>query len=547
MLYRELIRIVGNFLVSFALILLVPLFVSIYYDYFVQDSVRSGWNSSWSFFLTALITFLFGSGCILFGKRSDGIIYRKEALASVVLIWFLTPAISAMPFLMTEVLKNPFQAYFETSSALTTTGASILFPQKIDPRTGKEMPYDDVEEGSIDTYYHYFGTIKPKVQNGELLQSLNAIPKPLLFWRSFMQWLGGVGIVVLFVAVLPIFGVGGKVLFHTEAPGPIKEGLTPRIKESAFFLWKIYLGLTVLQIIVLMIVNPALPLFDSVCITFSTLSTGGLSVVDGSIGAYHNSSTDWVVCFFMLIGGMNFSLFYFILKGKFKRLWDLEFIVYLLVILICTLFVTFCLLGTPRTNEMGSPLGAYTWEGALKDSIFHVVSAVTSTGFFTTDFDKWPMASQVLLFILMYIGGMSGSTSGGIKMIRPIMIFRILQNKIESIFRPQIVRSFRIGKKEVDIGVIEMVLCFFALVIAFSVIGVFLLVVDGVDPETSLTTVAATINNAGFAFREAGPLKSFAFLSDFGLILTSILMIMGRLEFFALLVLLFPSFWKKYS
>ncbi|MCB1149845.1 MAG: TrkH family potassium uptake protein, partial [Chlamydiia bacterium] len=367
----------------------------------------------------------------------------------------------------------------------------------------------------------------------------------ILFWRSFLQWLGGLGIVVLFVAILPVLGVGGKMLFHSEMPGPIKESLTPRIKETALALWKIYLGLSAVQVMLLMVTNTELDLFNAVCITLSTISTGGFTVVNGSIGAYNSSATEWVVLIFMLLGSINFSLFYFLFKGKLYRLKDIELIVYLILITVSSIYVASSLVGEPDflTNGERGPL--LTVNDAIRQGFFQVISAQTSSGFAIANYDKWPYALQSLMLILIYIGGMAGSTAGGMKMIRHIMIFRIAQDKIELMFRPETVRSFRIGNVKVDTSAAITVLVFFVTVISMAVLGTFLLTLDGMDPETALTVITSTINNSGMGFREAGPTDSFAFLSNFGLILTSLWMIMGRLEFFTILVILVPAFWKE--
>lgn len=546
MLYREIFKIVGYFLLGFALTLLLPLSVSVYFDFFVSDPHSS---STAAFGVTFVTTLSLGWIFRAIGGSEKGALYRREGLAAVVLIWFVTPAIAGLPFLLSGTLEKPSQAYFEATSGLTTTGASLLAPKLYDSSTGKELPYHRVIRGEIDTEYVFYGTIKPvRDYAGKVIfEGIEAVSKPLLLWRSFLQWLGGLGIIVLFVAVLPALGMGGKVLFHAEVPGPLTETLTPRLKETAIFLWKTYLGLSALQVISLMMTNPDMTLFDASCLTFSTISTGGFSARNGSLAAYHNVNTEWVVLIFMLIGSINFSLYFYFLQGKFFRWKNPELIVYFLVLFFAGCFIAWQLVGTEKILILPGAGGLYSFSEAIRHGFFQVVSAQSSTGFSTMDYDKWPFASQVLMLLLIYLGGMSGSTAGGMKMIRHIMLFRIVQHKIERMFRPETVRRFKIGDRRVDQGAAITVLCFFLVVASMALLGTFLLTLNGLDPETALTTISSCINNSGMGFREAGPTDSYAFLNTFDLAVTSIWMILGRLEFFAVLVILVPAFWKEHG
>jgi len=547
MLYREIAKVVGTYFVGFSFALLLPLFLSVYYQFYIDPALHPQPHPTLAFEGTWLITLALGSILRFWGRKTKGYFFRREGLMCVVLIWFLSPVIGAMPFLLSGTLTNPVQAYFEATSGLTTTGASLLVAKQYQPGTMKEVPYEKVVRGEIDTKYVFYGTIEPvRNEKGEIIsEGIEALGKPLLFWRSFMQWLGGLGIVVLFVAVLPALGVGGRVLYHAEMPGPLEESLTPRIKETASLLWKIYLGLTFAEIILLLWTNPALSRFDAVCITLSTISTGGFTVVNGSIGAYQNAGTEWVVLFFMLFGSINFSLYFYCLKGKFFRLYEPELIVYSLGLLVMGAYLSYNLIGLQKVTTNGELGGVYTIGNAIRQGYFQMISAQTSTGFAIADYDKWPYVLQVLMLCSIYLGGMSGSTAGGMKMMRHILLFRIAQDKVELLFRPQTVRKLRIGDRTIDTSAVITVLCFFLTVIAMAVLGTFLLTLDGLDPETSIAVITSTINNSGMGFREAGPTDSFAFLSNFGCILTSIWMLMGRLEFFAVLVILVPAFWKE--
>lgn len=541
-------KILGTFLFAFALTLLLPISVAIYYEYITStppEPIAS--PATLPFLITLLVTLGFAGFFSWLGRKAKGgELYRKEGLASVVLIWLLTPAIASLPFLLTGTLERPCQAYFEATSGLTTTGASLLMAKNYDPRTGDEIPYERTVHGEIETKYSFYGTVKPiRGPHGEiLLEGIEAVPRPVLLWRSFLQWLGGLGIIVLFVAILPALGIGGKVLFHAEMPGPLKETLTPRLKETAAMLWKIYLGLSAMEMLLLKITNSDMTWFDVAAVTFSTISTGGFTVRNGSIGAYHNISTEWVVIAFMVIGSINFSLYYYCLRGKLYRLYQPELITYLIILAIAGIYAATHLVGTQKILLTGEPSTIFQWSDSIRTGLFQVISAQTSTGFATTDYDKWPYVMQVMMLILIYIGGMSGSTAGGIKMMRHVMVFRLVQDKVERLFRPEMVKAFRIGERKVGQEAALTVLCFFITVLALSVLGTFLLSLDGLDPQTALTVVTSTINNSGMGFRLAGPTDSYAFLSNFGLMLTSAWMILGRLEFFAVLVMLVPAFWK---
>ncbi len=544
--FREISKILGYFLSGLTLTLFLPLCLALFYQFWSEPAHHPQPHSSLAFFYTILISAALAAIFLFFGRKSEGRLYRREGLASVFFIWMLTPAIAGLPFLFSGTLENPIQAYFEAASGITTTGASVFQAKKYNP-AGKEVPYRSVIEYDLKTVYEWYGTIAPvKNAKGEVIKTgIEAVSKAVLFWRSFLQWLGGVGIVVLFVAILPALGTGGKMLFQSEMAGPVKEGLTPRIKETALALWKIYAGLTLLETALLIMTNTDLTLLDALTITFSTLSTGGFTIINGSIGGYNNANTEWVVIAFMLLGSFNFSLYYYALKGKFFRFYDIELLVFLIIVLISGIYASSFLVGTEEYLTSGKTGGIYSISAALRTGFFQTVSAQTSTGFSSANYDLWPYPIQTLMLILIFMGGMAGSTSGGIKMIRHIMLFRIGQNKVERLFRPETVRSFRVGERSIDVSAAITVLCFFLTIIALSVLGTFLLTFDGLDPETALTTITIMVNNSGLGFRQGGPTDSFAFLNNFGLIVNSLWMIMGRLEFFTILVVLVPAFWRE--
>lgn len=553
MLFRIIWKIVGTFLLGFSFTLFLPLCVAVYYEYIILIPPQPlAEPSTFPFIYTFLISLLVALAFFWMGRQAKGIeLYRKEGLASVVLIWFIIPVIAALPFLFARTVEKPLHAYFEAVSGLTTTGATVFVAKKYDARTQIEVPYIDTVCGERDTHYRFFGTIKPiRTLDGTIIaEGIEAVGLPLLLWRSFIQWLGGLGIIVLFIAVLPALGVGGKILFQAEVPGPLKETLTPRLKETAAVLWKIYLGLTVIQIFLLKFTNEHMTWIDASSITFSTLSTGGFTPRNGSIASYQSTVTEWIVIAFMILGSLNFSLYFYWLRGKFYHLFDRELIVYLIVIIIAGIFAASNLVGTEKVPLkvplIGQTSVLFDWADAIRTGFFQTISAQTSTGFATANYDQWPYVIQVLMLILIYWGGMSGSTSGGIKMMRHIIVFRTVQDKVELMFRPEAMRSVKIGQRRVDKDVAMTVLCFLVTLVTFAILGTFLLCFDGLDPETALSVITSSINNSGMGWRESGPADSFAFLSDFGLILTSIWMILGRLEFFAILVILVPTFWQE--
>jgi trk system potassium uptake protein TrkH len=523
MLYREIFRTLGVFFLYFALVFCIPLLYSLYEGEYIAAK---------DFIIAAMSSLALGGGLLYFGGRSSGAFYRREGIVVVVLIWFMVPAISAIPFITSGTISDPFQAYFEMVSGYTTTGSTALHAKAYNAQ-GNEVPIVHTIPGVLPTTYTFFGTVSPlRSSEGQVIkEGVEAVSHPLLFWRSFTQWLGGGGIIVLFVAVLPALGIGRKVLYQSEVSTQNQEGMIPTIKETAINLWKIYLFLTIAQIVMLMVTNMELPLFEAVSITFSTLATGGFSTKNQSIAGYHNIATEWVVIVFMILGSISFSLYYFLFKGKFYKLAQPEFLVFMASLVVFS----------------GLAFLSLENDGGIRDAIFQMVSAQTTTGFVTADFNVWPYPVQLLMILAMYIGGMAGSTSGSLKIIRHIILFKSAQYRAESIFLPERVRIFKLGGREVEPNVALSVLSFFLIAVAISTFATLVYVYDGIDPETALGLTACMLNNTGMSFRMAGPEFSCAFLSDFSLMLSSFLMIFGRLEYYAVLALLIPAFWRQES
>lgn len=547
MCFREIFKLLSSYLNFLGLILLLPFSVSLYFQFFTSSESHPQAHSSLAFLVTIAITFLLAFIFkFRFSKHEERKVYRREGLVLVALIWLFTGFVGALPFYFSGTLSNPVDAYFESISGLTTTGASVLSPKAYDPKTGQEVPI--VRKSSVAPYteYRYYGTVAPVKDprnDTKMIEGVEAVGKGLLFWRSLMQWLGGMGIVVLFVAVLPALGVGGKVLYSAEVPGPNKGGVTPRIKETASKLWRLYLSLTLIQVFLLYFTNEQVGWFDAITISFSSLSTGGFSVKNQNISAYGSYHTELIVLIFMVLGATNFSVYFNLLKRKFSRAFTAEMVVYVLSILIGA-FVISCYIYGDENTYLNGKTEILGWFDSLRLGVFQLVSAQTSTGFVTTNYDSWPYACQLLMLVAMYFGGMSGSTGGGIKVIRYVMIFKIIQNKVEKIYRPETTKGAVLEGRIIDGQASLTVLIYFAIVIAFSALGTLLYTLDNIDLETALSVSTCMINNIGIAFRSAGPTESFAFLSNFSKIISIVWMLLGRLEFFALLVLFTPSFWK---
>ncbi len=533
--YVEISRVLSRYFLYLAAILVIPLTVAISYEFFLEKTIYFSIPATFAFLGTIGICLVCSMLFHWWGRKAKGTLYRREGILLVVSIWFLTAAVGSCPFLITQTIKNPIDAYFETMSGLTTTGATIIYPKQYE--NGKEV--SAVVRNPLDhsLIYSFYGTVEPLKDpaSGQILKTgIEALGKPLLFWRSFMQWLGGMGIVVLFIAVLPALSMGGKFLYENEMPGISKEGITPRIKETASLLWKIYLGLTLFQVILLKVTNAAMPLFDAFTLSFSTISTGGFTVTNDGLLSYASIATPMIIAIFMIAGSLNFTFYFHSLKGKFYRLYEPEFFLFLVILFGGCLLMSFPLWHAP-----------YSWTDALAQGSFMAISAQTSTGFSLISYDLWPFICQLLMLILMFIGGMSGSTTGGIKVIRYFIVLKLIKNKIESLFRPEVVRVLKVGDKEIAPKTASTVLIFFCIVIFLVITGTYLLVWDNHDLVTAIGTISCMINNTGLSFGGIGSAGSFAFLSPFSKIVCILWMVLGRLEYLSVLVLLVPAFWKK--
>lgn len=425
-------------------------------------------------------------------KTRDSINF-KEAYLIVSLGWVVASIFGALPYIFTGYLPSPADALFETVSGFTTTGSSVI---------------TDVESW----------------------------PRSLLFWRSLTQWLGGMGIIVLFVAVISNLGVRANQLFKAESPGPISDKISPRIRESARKLWMTYVLLSLACAVLLYIFG--MNAFDSLCHTFATLATGGFSTKNTSIAFYASPAIQWTLTVFMFLAGASFTLHFLALKRR-KPLFywkNLEFRFYTIITVVASVLVVFSL------ASAGSAMG---WEEKFRAAFFQVASILTTTGFATVDYNFWPSLASGVLFLMMFVGGCSGSTAGNIKPGRYLIIGKRTVIELKRMLHPKAVLTLRFGGRVIDDDLSANVLQFFFLYFIFLAIGTITMNALGMDILSGLTASAACLGNIGPGFNLVGPMENFAFIPDTGKYVLSILMLVGRLEIFPVLVLFLPSFWKE--
>lgn len=453
---------------------------------------RNPWDVA-ALLVGALATGVIGAGAFLYGRRFSGVtLTRREAILAVVLIWCTAGVFGGLPFAL-GARMSPVDAYFEAMSGFTTTGATVV---------------TDIE-GRLST--------------------------PLLLWRSLIQWLGGMGIVVLFVAVFPSLGAGAKHMFKGEVPGTTAEGLKPRVAETSFTLWKLYAGFTVLELLLLMGFGVA-P-FEAVCHALTTMSTGGFSTRDASIAAFENPAVEYVVSAFMLIGSLNFGLYYGLLRHRSIKLFlrSTELRVFLAIVSLATLATT---LGILRLHEGDV-------EAAFRRGLFQVGTFVSSTGYVTDDYMAYPPAILALLLFLQFMGGCSGSTAGGIKVERIVLLAKQSWSEFRRSFRPAIVDVVRMGRAAVPAEILGDVAVFFGVFVGVLVMGVVVIAgLENVALPTAFGAVLTCLANSGPAAFYV-PEDNFAGYSDPTKMLFTVIMLLGRLELFTLFALFVPDFWRR--
>lgn len=481
--YKLIIKTLAALLLIIAGMMLFPLFIAIYYGETLSSS---------AFIITASVLAI-PSLIILYLYRNiprDNLSTRDGFLL-VTVSWITVSLAGSLPYILSGAIPSMSAAFFETMSGFTTTGASIL-------------------------------------------TDIQSLPKSILFWRSLTHWLGGMGIVVLTVAILPLLGIGGMQLIRAEAPGPTVDKLTPRIAETAKILWFVYIGFTVAETVLLMFAG--MNLYEALTHTFGTLATGGFSTKNSSVAHFDNAAIDAIITFFMVLAGVNFSLHYRMIFGRYKTLLkDTEFKAYIAIFIVTTIALTISLTGR-----------IYSTPGeSLRYASFQVASILTTTGYATADYELWPHFSQTVLFILMFVGGSSGSTGGGIKVIRLVTLLKQGLNEMKYLLHPRGIFTLRISGRAVRKNIVYAISGFFFLYIFMLLFVALVIAFNGHDLLTAFTTALATVGNIGPGFGAIGPTENYSIFSPFLKWFLSFAMLIGRLEIYTVLVLFTPRFWNR--
>ncbi len=441
--------------------------------------------------ISSLITIFVGLPTYLLTKKNDKKnIGKRDGYLIVATTWVIISIFGTLPFLISGSISNYTDAFFETISGFTTTGATIL---------------NDIE----------------------------VVPKNILYWRAMTHWIGGMGIIVLTVAILPFLGIGGLQLMIAEMPGITPDKLHPRITETAKRFWAIYVIFTVSEVLLLWIGE--MNFFDSVCHSFATMATGGFSTKNDSIAGFM-PYTQYIIVLFMFFAGTNFTLHYFALHRKFdKMISNQEFQIYFWIIVIVSIFIAIGLF-------LAEGLGA---ENSFRDSLFTVVSILTTTGFVTTDYSIWPSTLWMLIFALMFIGGSAGSTGGGVKIIRHLLLIKNSFLEMKRSIHPQAIIPVKYNGKSVSQQIIFNVMAFFLIYILVFSFGTITLSMLGYNFNTSIGATIAALGNIGPGIGDVGPVDNYSFFSPFAKWFLSFLMLLGRLELFTILIVISPAFWRR--
>ena len=455
-------------------------------------SIVSKDGSTCALTFSMFITTLVGLTTLLFTKnREEYHLSHRDGVAIVTLGWIMAGLFGTLPYLFSGAIPNFTNAYFESISGFTTTGATIL---------------TDIE----------------------------SLPKGVLLWRSQTQWIGGMGIIVLSIAILPFLGVGGMQLYRAEIPSPVVDKLKPRISETAKTLWKVYLLITFVEVVLLTL--GGMPVFDSICHAFCTMPTGGFSNKNASIAHYNSAYFDGVFIIFMLLAGINFSLHYKLIKGDLRIFGrDPECRVFLILVVLFTLIITMNLYG-PVYDSLAA---------SFRYAAFQVGSIITTTGFITADYEKWPALSQQILLLCMFLGAMAGSTGGGIKIMRIMLLIKHSYQEIFRIIHPHAVTTVKLGGRPVPSEVINSIWGFFILYIGLFIAATLIMAAIGLDFISALASVAASIGNIGPGLGLVGPVKNYLSIPAEGKWVLVLCMLLGRLEIYTVIALFTPEYWRK--
>ncbi|MCR4955055.1 MAG: TrkH family potassium uptake protein [Lachnospiraceae bacterium] len=470
--------ILGKILIVEGTLLLLPFLVSLLYKE-PQGTYYVG---------IATICFLLG-GLISLKRPANTCFYLKEGCIATSLSWIFMSIFGALPFYVTGEIPSFTDALFETISGFTTTGASIL-------------------------------------------SNVEALSHTALFWRSFTHWIGGMGVLVFLLAIMPLSGGSHINLMRAESPGPSVGKLVPKVRQTARILYLIYIGLTLLEIVLLLFGK--IPLFDALTTSFGTAGTGGFGIWNSSIGNY-SAYIQWVVTIFMMLFGVNFNFFYFVLFRQYAKAFSMEEVRYYFLVILSAIIIIL-----PDVRQITG-----NFPDALRHTAFQVASIITTTGFSTMDFDTWSQTSRTVLVLLMFIGACAGSTGGGIKVSRFIMLVKSMKRELMSYIHPKSVMKIKMDGKPVEHGIARSVNVYFISFVMIFVISVLLLSLEGNDLTTNFTAVAATINNIGPGLELVGPTRNFGFFHMFSKYVLMFDMLAGRLELFPLLILFYPTLWKE--
>lgn len=433
-----------------------------------------------------------GVGLLLWLRsRGDVDLHLRDGFVIVTVGWLAASLVGALPYLWTGVTESFPDAFFESVSGFTTTGASIF-------------------------------------------TNVETLPRGLLLWRSLTQWLGGMGIVVLSVAILPALSVGGMQLFKAEVPGGGADRLSPRIQSTAKILWGVYAGMSALEVALLVLCG--MDLFEAVCHTFTTVSTGGFSTRNASIGAFDSAAIDAVVIVFMYLAGANFALHYWLLRGRLRHYWANEEYRLYTALTVGVIFVLWAIVALQTDTGV--------WL-ALRQAAFQTCSILTSTGFATADYLLWGALAQLLLFAAMFVGGCTGSTGGGLKVMRALVLTRVGMRELRKQLHPQAIFNVRLSGKLVPEDVVLKILGFFMFYVSIFLLVALGVAATGVEPMTAFGASIASLSNIGPGFGQVGPASNYAGLPAVAKLLLSGAMLLGRLELFTVLVLFLPMFWRR--
>ena len=479
--YRMIGYLLGIILMIEAALLALPMLVAILYG-----------ESALPFLFTIAILAAVAAPLIIF-KPKNTKIYTKDGFICVAASWLLMSAFGALPFVFSGVIPNYIDALFETVSGFTTTGASIMT------------------------------SIEGKARMG------------ILFWRSFTHWIGGMGVLVFMLAIIPSAGGQAIHLMRAEVPGPTKGKLVPKMRQTALILYTIYLVLTLIMIAALMLCG--MDLYHASVNAFATAGTGGFSVLNSSIGGYNNPAAEWVIGVFMIVFGVNFNIYFFLLIKRWRDVLKNEELRAFLIIIA----VAFTAITVNTFTEIGGPIGE-----RIRQSFFQVATIISTTGFSTTNFDLWPSLSKSILVILMIIGSCAGSTAGGLKVSRVLILFKTMIREVRKILRPRSVNIVRMNGETVDDRTRHAATGYLAIYVSIIAITTLFISIDNFGLETNLTATLACINNIGPRLADVGPMSNFAGFSYFSKILLTLNMLIGRLEIMPVLILFSPFAWKKH-